>query len=163
MRWGGHRGRRGTRKEPVVTETWESGAPFDHPREACGVFGIVAPGLDVSRITYFGLYALQHRGQESAGIASASGEPGSDLRIHTRMGLVATAFDEQALRALGGTIAIGHTRYSTTGSSVAVNASPIRTETDLVPIAVAHNGNLTNSMLLRRRLEARGERFEAST
>src|SRR5206468_8557691 len=101
-----------------------------------GVFGIVAPGLDVSRITYFGLYALQHRGQESAGIASASGEPGSDLRIHTRMGLVATAFDEQALRALGGTIAIGHTRYSTTGSSVAVNAGPVLVQSEIGPIAV---------------------------
>jgi amidophosphoribosyltransferase len=146
-----------------VTEAWESAAPFDHPREACGVFGIVAPGLDVARITYFGLYALQHRGQESAGIATASGEPGANLRLHTRMGLVATAFDEQSLRSLTGTMAIGHTRYSTTGSSVAVNAGPVLTESDLGPIAVAHNGNLTNAAILRQRLEARGEQFSTST
>ena len=136
---------------------------FDRPREACGVFGIVAPGLDVARITYFGLYALQHRGQESAGIATASGEPGKALSIHTRMGLVATAFDETALRALAGTIAIGHTRYSTTGSSVAINAGPVLTESDLGPIAVAHNGNLTNTAMLREELEARGEVFATST
>src|SRR5262249_32232288 len=83
--------------------------------------------------------------------------------IHTRMGLVATAFDEQVLRSLTGTIAIGHTRYSTTGSSVAVNAGPVCTESDLGPIAVAHNGNLTNAAILRSRLEARGERFATST
>src|SRR3982074_718906 len=78
--------RRGTRKEPGMIENGLAGVPFDHPREACGVFGIVAPGLDVARITYFGLYALQHRGQESAGIAAASGMYGTSLRLHTRMG-----------------------------------------------------------------------------
>ncbi len=137
--------------------------PFDHPREACGVFGIVAPGLDVARITYFGLYALQHRGQESAGIAAASGDAGAELRVHTRMGLVATAFDEQILQSLTGTLAIGHTRYSTTGSSVACNAGPVLAHSDLGPIAVAHNGNLTNAALLRAELEASGETFETST
>src|SRR5438067_1876071 len=137
--------------------------PFDHPREACGVFGIVAPGLDVARVTYFGLYALQHRGQESAGIAAASGEPGDDLRVHTRMGLVATAFDEGILHSLAGTHAIGHTRYSTTGSSVACNAGPVLTQSDIGPIAVAHNGNLTNAAILRDRLGAAGERFETTT
>ncbi len=137
--------------------------PFDHPREACGVFGIVAPGLDVARVTYFGLYALQHRGQESAGIAATSGEVGADLRVHTRMGLVATAFDEDILRSLTGTLAIGHTRYSTTGSSIACNAGPVLAESDLGPIAVAHNGNLTNAALLRAELEAQGEQFDTST
>lgn len=146
-----------------MSETFVDAMPFDHPREACGVFGIVAPGLDVARITYFGLYALQHRGQESAGIAAASGDPGSELRLHTRMGLVATAFDEKVLRSLTGTQAIGHTRYSTTGSSVACNAGPVLTHSDLGPIAVAHNGNLTNAAILRERLEAVGERFETST
>lgn len=146
-----------------MIDTLAAHVPFDHPREACGVFGIVAPGLDVARVTYFGLYALQHRGQESAGIAAASGEAGSDLRIHTRMGLVATAFDEQILRSLTGTLAIGHTRYSTTGSSVACNAGPVLVESDLGPIAIAHNGNLTNAALLRAALESRGETFETST
>jgi len=146
-----------------MTETLMAEMPFDHPQEACGVFGIVAPGLDVARVTYFGLYALQHRGQESAGIAAASGEPGDDLRIHTRMGLVATAFDEAILHSLAGTHAIGHTRYSTTGSSVACNAGPVLTQSDIGPIAVSHNGNLTNAAILRDRLEAQGERFETST
>src|SRR5512138_3652545 len=87
----------------------------DRPREACGVFGIYAPGEDVARITYFGLYALQHRGQESAGIATADG--GTALHMHREMGLVAQAFTETDLIRLPGHIAIGHTRYSTTGSS----------------------------------------------
>lgn len=146
-----------------MIETFVDELPFDHPREACGVFGIVAPGLDVARVTYFGLYALQHRGQESAGIAAANGKPGDELRLHTRMGLVATAFDEAILHSLSGTQAIGHTRYSTTGSSVACNAGPVLTQSDIGPIAVAHNGNLTNAAILRDRLEARGERFETST
>jgi amidophosphoribosyltransferase len=146
-----------------MIEAYTGEMPFDHPQEACGVFGIVAPGLDVARITYFGLYALQHRGQESAGIAAASGEAGSDLRLHTRMGLGATAVNEDILQSLGGTHAIGHTRYSTTGSSVACNAGPVLAESDLGPIAVAHNGNLTNAAILRTRLEAAGEQFETST
>ena len=146
-----------------MIESFDLRTPFDHPREACGVFGIVAPGLDVARITYFGLYALQHRGQESAGIAASSGVAGDDLRLHTRMGLVATAFDEAALQSLDGTLAIGHTRYSTTGSSIACNASPVLTQSDIGPIAVAHNGNLTNAARLRARLEARGEVFATST
>src|SRR5690349_7496618 len=147
----------------IAIETLLAEMPFDHPREACGVFGIVAPGLDVARVTYFGLYALQHRGQESAGIAAASGDPGASLRVHTQIGLVATAFDEPVLQSLAGTLAIGHTRYSTTGSSVACNAGLVLTESDLGPIAVAHNGNLTNAALLRADLEARGEIFETST
>jgi len=142
---------------------WQADGPMDGPKEACGVFGIHAPGLDVARITYFGLFALQHRGQESAGIASTDGVTGNGLRVHTRMGLVATAFDEPALRGLHGTLAIGHTRYSTTGSSVACNASPVCAEGDCGPIAVAHNGNLTNAALLRAELEGEGAVFSGST
>src|SRR5579862_9417754 len=83
---------------------------LDRPREACGVFGIYGPGEDVARITFFGLYALQHRGQESAGIVTADGE---EIHVHTRMGLVAQVFTEEDLQDLTGHIAIGHTRYST--------------------------------------------------
>src|SRR5687768_17894982 len=84
------------------------------PQDHCGVFGVWAPGEDVARLTYFGLYALQHRGQESAGIATTDGDA---LMLRTRMGLVYTAFDEESLSGLKGNAAIGHTRYSTTGSS----------------------------------------------
>ena len=90
---------------------------MDSPREACGVFGVYAPGDDVARITFFGLYALQHRGQESAGIATSHR---GRLRAVTGMGLVTQVFDEDALSDLHGDIAIGHTRYSTTGSTLAV-------------------------------------------
>src|SRR3954451_14000577 len=94
----------------------------DKLHESCGVFGIYAPGEDVARITFFGLYALQHRGQESAGIAVADGE---EVRVHKRMGLVSQIFDEAALAPLKGFVAVGHTRYSTTGSSNACNAQPV--------------------------------------
>ncbi len=95
----------------------------DKPHEECGVFGIYAPGEDVARLTFFGLYALQHRGQESAGIATADGH---DVAVHTSLGLVSNAFNEEDLRHLPGHIAIGHTRYSTSGSNQACNAGPIR-------------------------------------
>src|SRR5438309_5657962 len=108
----------------------------DKLHEECGVFGVWAPGEDVARLTYFGLYALQHRGQESAGIASTDGE---SMMLRTRMGLVATAFDEEALSTLKGHMAIGHTRYSTTGSSVQCNAQPLRLyDTNLGWLALAH-------------------------
>ena len=94
----------------------------DVPHEECGVVGVYAPGEDVARIAFFGLFALQHRGQESAGIAVSDGD---DLKVHTAMGLVAQAFREQDLERLTGHIAIGHTRYSTTGSSELCNAQPI--------------------------------------
>ena len=132
----------------------------DKPREECGVFGIVAPGEDVARISYFALYALQHRGQESAGIATLDGD---QLRVHHGMGLVAQAFDEAALQALRGTIAVGHTRYSTSGSNREINAGPMVTDSDLGSIAVAHNGNITNAVELREELEATGEEFETTT
>ena len=122
-------------------------------REHCGVIGIYAPGEDVARLTYFGLYALQHRGQESAGIATADGE---SLHVHTRMGLVAQVFSEPDLTRLLGHVAIGHTRYSTTGSSRVENAQPLIVESDLGPLALGHNGNLVNAEYLRDELAAKG-------
>ncbi len=116
--------------------------------ESCGIFGIYAPGVDVARITFFGLYALQHRGQESAGIATADGKK---IYLHTSMGLVSQAFTEDELAQLHGHIAIGHTRYSTTGSSRACNAQPILIEANSTTIALAHNGNIVNAKFLQRR------------
>ena len=137
----------------------EDDAP-DRPREACGVFGVYAPGEDVARITYFGLYALQHRGQESAGIATADGD---DLRLRRQMGLVAQAFNEDDLAILTGFAAIGHTRYSTTGSSRLENAQPFIVNGPLGPLALAHNGNLTNTLTLQDRLIAQGETLVTSS
>lgn len=137
---------------------WED--ETDKPHEECGVFGIFAPEEDVARITFFGLYALQHRGQESAGIAATDGR---EVHIHTRLGLVNQAFDESDLRQLRGHIAVGHCRYSTSGSNVACNAGPILTQSDIGPIAVAHNGNITNALPLRSELEGQGERFVSTT
>ncbi|MBW4593645.1 MAG: amidophosphoribosyltransferase [Brasilonema angustatum HA4187-MV1] len=121
----------------------------DKPEEACGVFGIYAPGEDVAKLTYFGLYALQHRGQESAGIATFEGER---VKLHKDMGLVSQVFNESILENLPGTIAVGHTRYSTTGSSRKVNAQPAVVETRLGTVALAHNGNLVNTVPLREEL-----------
>lgn len=135
----------------------------DSPREACGVFGVHAPGEDVSRLTFYGLYALQHRGQESAGIATSSKDkPEFDLR--TGMGLVSQVFDEEDLAFLRGDIAIGHTRYSTAGGSMECNAQPIIVhdhETG-ASIALAHNGNLTNFEVLRDDLVAQGIEFHTN-
>ncbi len=132
----------------------------DHLREACGVFGIYAPGFDVARLTYFALYALQHRGQESAGIAVSDGR---QARIHKGMGLVAQVFNEDNLRPLQGHIAIGHNRYSTTGASHLVNAQPYLMETLLGPLGVAHNGNLVNAPRLRLELLKKGVGLSASS
>jgi amidophosphoribosyltransferase len=112
------------------------------PQDACGVFGVWAPGEEVSKLTYFGLYALQHRGQESAGIATSNGD---QLRVYKDMGLVSQVFDETSLNALTGYVAIGHTRYSTTGASTWENAQPTLGATAGGTIALGHNGNLTNS------------------
>ncbi len=128
--------------------------------EACGVFGIYGPGEDVARLTFFGLYALQHRGQESAGIATADGD---EVKVYTDMGLVSQVFSENELAELQGHIAIGHTRYSTTGSSTVENAQPILVQSDLGPVAVAHNGNIVNSTYLLERLHERDEVTESST
>ncbi len=128
--------------------------------EECGVFGVYAPGDDVARIAYFGLFALQHRGQESAGIAVADGRT---VRVHKRMGLVAQVFDEETLSTLTGHIAIGHTRYSTTGSSLPANAQPFLEHHRGLPFALAHNGNLVNALELRQDLERLGFRFEGTS
>ena len=130
------------------------------PKEACGVFGIYAPGEEVARLTFYGLYALQHRGQESAGIATSDG---STLYVKTGMGLVAQVFDEEDLGQLPGHIAIGHTRYSTTGSSVVRNAQPIHVRGPGGELALGHNGNLVNAEQIRREMEAEGHTFETST
>jgi amidophosphoribosyltransferase len=136
------------------------GAP-DKLHEECGIFGVWAPGEDVARLTYFGLYALQHRGQESAGIASTDGH---DLNIRTRMGLVATAFDEESLEPLRGHAAIGHTRYSTTGSSRICNAQPLRLEDPKLGwMALGHNGNVTNAEPLQEELQAKGYGFDSTS
>ncbi|MEX0781660.1 MAG: amidophosphoribosyltransferase [Dehalococcoidia bacterium] len=134
----------------------------DNPREACGVFGVYAPGEDVARLTFYGLYALQHRGQESAGIATSNGS--NDFSLRTGMGLVSQVFDEEDLAFLRGHMAIGHTRYSTAGGSLECNAQPIVVrdpETD-APIALAHNGNLTNADVLRDDLLAQGIELEGT-
>ncbi len=125
----------------------------DKPHDECGVFGVYAPGRDVARLTYFGLFALQHRGQESAGIATSDGRA---AYVHKDMGLVSQVFTEANLRPLTGTHAIGHNRYSTTGSSHVRNAGPYLIETINGPLGVAHNGNLTNALELRRLLLQRG-------
>lgn len=121
----------------------------DKPEEACGVFGIYAPEEDVAKLTYFGLYALQHRGQESAGIATFDGK---QVHLHKEMGLVSQVFNESLLKNMTGSIAVGHTRYSTTGSSRVVNAQPAVVETRLGSLALAHNGNLVNTVALRDEL-----------
>ncbi len=124
------------------------------PREACGVFGVWAPGEDVAKLTYYGLYALQHRGQESAGIAVSDG---SRIVVHKEMGLVAQVFDEPALTALRGHIAVGHCRYSTTGASVWANAQPTFRSTPTTSLALGHNGNLINTRELAALLGETGQ------
>jgi len=123
------------------------------PREACGVFGVWAPGEDVAKLAYYGLYALQHRGQESAGIAVSDGYR---IMVHKEMGLVAQVFDEPALTALRGHIAVGHCRYSTTGASVWANAQPTFRSTPTTSLALGHNGNLINTRELAALLGGTG-------
>lgn len=120
------------------------------PQDACGVFGVWAPGEEVAKLTYYGLYALQHRGQESAGIAASDGHR---ILVYKDMGLVSQVFDEGTLEQLTGYIAIGHARYSTTGSSVWQNAQPTFRSTATGHIALGHNGNLVNTHELRHFLE----------
>jgi amidophosphoribosyltransferase len=132
----------------------------DKLHEACGVFGIYAPGEDVARIAFFGLYALQHRGQESAGIATGDGQT---LHLYRDMGLVNQVFTEETLEDLQGHIAVGHTRYSTTGSSRVENAQPIIVKGDLGELAVAHNGNLVNTPDVLGELARRGQSLRDAT
>jgi amidophosphoribosyltransferase len=139
-----------------------SPAHDDKPHDECGVFGIYAPGQEVANITYFGLYALQHRGQESAGITVSDGK-----RLDTvkDVGLVAQVFDDPTrMAALRGDLALGHTRYSTTGSNKLINTQPMVYEHPQIgPIAMGHNGNLTNHRQLRDELEEKGVVFDTSS
>jgi amidophosphoribosyltransferase len=131
----------------------------NRPRHYCGVFGIYGHP-NAAELTYFGLYALQHRGQESAGITASDG---IDLRTYKGMGLVAQVFDKNVLRSLPGHLAIGHVRYSTTGGSHIRNAQPLVVDCARGQIAIGHNGNLTNASRLRAELEERGSIFQTST
>ena len=131
----------------------------DGPKEECGVFGIYAPTEEVARIAFFGLFALQHRGQESAGIAVSDGRA---LHCHKELGLVTHVFDEATIQSLKGISAIGHTRYSTTGHNTLCNAQPLLTSSKNGDIALAHNGNLVNTTALRNELLAEGCNFETS-
>lgn len=133
----------------------------DALHEECGVFGVFAPGEDVANLTYFGLYALQHRGQESAGIAVSDGEA---VHMHKEMGLVSQVFDAENLGDLVGDVAIGHTRYSTTGSPRLPNAQPMHFDHPQVgPIVLAHNGNLVNASQVRSALVEQHVDFESTS
>jgi amidophosphoribosyltransferase len=132
----------------------------DHPHEECGVIGIFAPNEDVARMAFFGLYALQHRGQEAAGIAVADGQT---ISMYKGVGLVSQVFTASTMAELNGHYAIGHTRYSTTGSSLLRNAQPFMIETIHGPLALAHNGNLVNSAELRNDLMEHGVGLSSSS
>ena len=132
----------------------------EHFRDCCGVFGIYAPGHDVARLTFFGLYALQHRGQESAGIAVADAD---QVTVIKELGLVSQVFDEQTLTSLSGQHAIGHVRYSTTGSTHWQNSQPLVRSRNESVIALGHNGNLVNTTALREELAREGVRFSSAT
>ena len=131
----------------------------DGPRDECGVFGVYAPEMDVARLAYFALFALQHRGQESAGIATC--ENGHIMTVRD-LGLVSQVFDEQKLRALQGDMAVAHVRYSTTGSSAWENAQPVW-RSDGRQVALAHNGNLINAVELHEELTERGIQFRGTS
>jgi amidophosphoribosyltransferase len=132
----------------------------DGPRDECGVFGIYGPEHDVSRLAYFALYALQHRGQESAGIAAA--ERGGSIMTMRDLGLVNQVFNEQSLRALAGELAVGHVRYSTTGSTAWENAQPVH-RSDRREVALAHNGNLINAVELHAEMREQGIGFRSTS
>ena len=158
---------RGHRPEPTpATVTLDPLSPMnrdlddrDGPRDECGVFGVYAPERDVARLAYFALYALQHRGQESAGIAAT--QSGQIMTVRD-LGLVSQVFDEEKLRALQGQMAIGHVRYSTTGSSAWENAQPVW-RSDRRQVALAHNGNLINAVELHAELRERGVQFRGTS
>ncbi len=132
----------------------------ESPHEACGVVGVYAPGHDVARIAFYGLFALQHRGQESAGIATATGRR---IHLHTSLGLVSQSFRESDLERLEGHIAIGHTRYSTTGSTLLQNAQPMLSRNGDLELALGHNGNVINALELRQELQEWGCVFVSTT
>ena len=133
---------------------------LDHPKEECGVFGVFAPGRDVSRIAFFALHAMQHRGQESAGIAVADD---GRVIVQRDLGLVSQVFDESSLRTLTGSMAIGHVRYSTTGANKWDNAQPVTRTGPQGIVALGHNGNLTNTGYLRAALAEEGVAMNATT
>ncbi len=135
-------------------------SPFDRPREECGLIGIFAPNEDVAPMAFFGLFALQHRGQEAAGMAVSDG---NSMRMHKDLGLITQVFNQADLNDLQGHFAIGHTRYSTTGSSSARNAQPFMIETMNGPLALSHNGNLVNTAELRQRLLVNGVGLSSSS
>ncbi|NMA68514.1 MAG: amidophosphoribosyltransferase, partial [Desulfitobacterium sp.] len=137
-----------------MRELWE-----DKPKEECGVFAIYAPEQEVARLTYFGLYALQHRGQESAGIAVFNGK---NIEVHKGMGLVMEVFSEEILQKLQGKMAIGHVRYSTSGSSLQANAQPLVVHYQKGMMALAHNGNIINARELREELTQEGAVFQTT-
>jgi amidophosphoribosyltransferase len=149
----------GALESDVCADEDEDGTPFDKLREECGVMAVYGHP-DAARMTYWGLYALQHRGQESAGIASADGTDVNDIK---GMGLVSEIFTDDVLRKLPGHIAIGHTRYSTTGDSALLNAQPISVESTKGLIAIAHNGNLVNLGNSKARLERDGAVFQTTS
>src|SRR5207248_5829732 len=137
----------------------------DGPRDECGVFGLYAPGHEVSRLSYFALYALQHRGQESAGVAAA--DRGGHIVTRRELGLVSQVFSENDLRTLAGELAIGHVRYSTTGSNAWENSQPVQrsegTNGSRREVALAHNGNLINALELHDELAGRGVTFSSTS
>ncbi len=150
----------GNHRAAALSSSDAGGNVGDQMREACGIFGVYAPNLDVARMTFYGLYALQHRGQESAGICTSDG---TRLRLRTGMGLVSQVFDEEVLEPLKGIAAIGHTRYSTTGSSRSDNAQPLRMQGPDGELALGHNGNVVNARPIRESMERDGHTFETST
>jgi amidophosphoribosyltransferase len=147
-----------------MTELINPLAQRDGPRDECGVFGIYAPDHDVARLAYFALYALQHRGQESAGIAAA--DRGGYIITQRALGLVNQVFKEHDLRALAGDLAIGHVRYSTTGSNEWENSQPVHRSAGSHgnrELALAHNGNLINAVELHGELRAKGVQFTSTS
>ncbi len=145
----------------TLAGSFQSVTSQDRPREECGVVGLYTPGHEASRIAFFGLFALQHRGQESAGIAASDG---SAIKVHSRMGLITQAFREEDLHPLSGDMAIGHTRYSTIGSSKADNAQPFLVKGVHGDLALGHNGNVINALQLQLELrEQWGCNFTSTT
>ena len=143
-----------TVEQPDPADTLRASGSSDEPKEECGVFGVWAPGEEVAKLTYYGLYALQHRGQEAAGIAVADG---SQVLVFKDLGLVSQVFDEQTLGAMEGHVAIGHCRYSTTGSTTWENAQPVFRNTAAgTGVALGHNGNLVNTTDLAARARELG-------
>lgn len=147
--------------QALIEHPHPDGERPDKPEEACGVFAVLAADQPVANLTYFGLYALQHRGQESAGIAAFGGD--GRVRLHKDMGLVSQVFDQEVLERLPGHLAVGHNRYSTTGSSKVCNAQPVLLNTRLGPMALAHNGNLVNAAELREALEHPAQELTSTT